>query len=170
MHCTGGKAACYSGERSIRDAFKPLGLHREAESDSSCSCVQGTCCTGAFAEADILLQNLPSQLACLSTIMAGSSPRVWTHDLPCRAHHRVEEAVMVACVCVCVCFLLAAGHVSLAALRGTRLSLPLCLAKGPHVVMLVRCPHPLALILQAAVKTHVMFCFSSCPQNIHRKG
>lgn len=97
---TGGKAACYSGERWIREAFKPLGLHREAESDSSCSCVQGTCCTGAFPEAVILLQNLPSQLACLSTIMAGSWPRVWTHDLPCRAHHRVEEAVMVACVCV----------------------------------------------------------------------
>lgn len=68
-----------------------------------------------------LLQNLPSQLACLSTIMAGSWPRVWTHDLPCRAHHRVEEAVMVACVCVC------------ALLAGSRARLSCC-AEGNQAV------------------------------------
>lgn len=53
--CTAGggtdeQAVCYSGEGSIGEALKPLVLDGEAESDSSCSCMHGICCTGAFPE------------------------------------------------------------------------------------------------------------------------
>lgn len=44
------EAVCYSGEGWTGEALEPLVLGGEAESDSSRSCVRGTCRTGARPE------------------------------------------------------------------------------------------------------------------------